>query len=106
MLRRPRFIAACTGAAVGLASFFIALEMSATQAAPGINAGPSMNRTLKGDRLPLISAKSRNAVNGPAEPKAPSRAPASQPRLLEGCEGLVSAIGQPPLSRVPGRCVS
>jgi hypothetical protein len=104
MLRHPRFIAACTGAAVGLASFLIALEMSASQAAPGINAGPSMNRTLKGDRLPLISAKSRNAVNGPAEPKPPP--PASQPRLLEGCEGLVSAIGQPPLSRVPGRCVS
>ncbi len=104
MLRHPRFIAACTGAAVGLASFLIALEMSASQAAPGINAGPSMNRTLKGDRLPLISAKSRNAVNGPAEPKA--LPPTSQPRLLEGCEGLVSAIGQPPLSRVPGRCVS
>jgi hypothetical protein len=106
MLRHSRFLVACAGAVFGLASFVIALEISATQAAPGMYAGPSMNRMLKGDRLPLVSAKSRNAVNGPAEPKIPSRAPIMQPGLLEGCEGLVSAIGQPPLSRVPGRCVS
>jgi hypothetical protein len=108
MLRHSRFIAACTGAAFGLASFVIALEMSATMAAPGMNAGPSFNRTLKGDRLPLdhLSAKSRNAINGPLEPKAAPRAPAAQPVLLEGCEPLVSPIGQPPLSRVPGRCLS
>jgi hypothetical protein len=106
MLRHSRFIAACTGAAFGLASFVIALEMSATMAAPGMNAGPSFNRTLKGDRLPLVSAKSRNAVNGPLEPKAAPRTPAAQPVLLEGCEPLVSPIGQPPLSRVPGRCLS
>jgi hypothetical protein len=106
MLRHPRFVATCTGAVIGLASFVIALEMSATQAATGLNAGPSINRTLKGDRLPLVAAKSRNAVNGPTEPKATPPAPIRQPILLEGCEGLVSAIGQPPLSRVAGRCVS
>ena len=105
MLRHSRFIGVCAGAVVGLASFVIALEISATQAAPGMY-GPSMNRVLKGDRLPLLSAKSRNAVNGPAEPKIPPRVPVMQPGLLEGCEGLVSTIGQPPLSRVPGRCVS
>jgi hypothetical protein len=106
MLRHSRFLAAFAGAAFGLASFVVALEISATQAAPGMTAGPSFNRVLKGDRLPLASAKSRNAVNGPAEPKSAPRAPVIQPGLLEGCEGLVSAIGQPPLSRVPGRCLS
>ena len=32
---------------------------------------PMVNRTLKSDRMPLVSTKSRNAVNGPAEMKAP-----------------------------------
>ena len=62
---------------------------------------PVINRAHKGDRLPLIPAKSRNAVNGPVE-----KAPAPKPRLLDGCEPVVSAIGQSPLAQIPGRCVS
>ena len=55
--------------------------------------------------MPLASTKSRNAVNGPAETIVPP-APAPKPRLLDGCEPVVSAIGHSPLSQVPGRCVS
>ncbi|MGA7485422.1 MAG: hypothetical protein WBW74_00570 [Xanthobacteraceae bacterium] len=64
-----------------------------------------VNRTLKGDRIPVIPANSRNAVNGPIEMKAPL-APTPKPRLLDGCEPMVSAIGQSPLAQIPGRCVS
>ena len=55
--------------------------------------------------MPLVSTKSRNAVNGPAEMKAPP-APAPKPKLLDGCEPVVSAIGRSPLAQIAGRCVS
>jgi hypothetical protein len=42
-------------------------------------------------------------VNGPFELKAP---PASRPELLDGCEPVVSSIGQSPLAQIAGRCVS
>ena len=53
--------------------------------------------------MPLIPATSRNAVNGPFEMKAP---PAPKPELLDGCEPVVSSIGQSPLAQIAGRCVS
>jgi len=101
-MRRHSLIVSGFGAAFAVASFFIGLEVSATTAAPSLQRSePVVNRTLKGDRLPTIPAKSRNAVNGPVEMKAP---PA--PRLLDGCEPMVSAIGQSPLAQIAGRCVS
>ena len=102
MRRHFRYFLACSGAALALASFLAGLEVSTTTAAPSVNQGiATVNRTLKSDRLPLTASNTRNAVNGPAEtPRAP------EPRLLEGCEPMVSAIGQPPLARVPGRCLS
>jgi hypothetical protein len=55
--------------------------------------------------MPLVSTKSRNAVNGPTEIKAPP-APAPKPKLLDGCEPVVSAIGHSPLAQIADRCVS
>jgi hypothetical protein len=104
MSRHSRLMIGCCGAAFALASFFIGLEVSATTAAPSADrAGATVNRTLKGDRMPLIPAKSRNAVNGPFELKAP---PAAKPELPEGCEPVVSSIGRSPLAQIPGRCLS
>ena len=104
MRRHSRFLVGCCGVVFAVASFLIGLEVSATTAAPSADRTATMvNRTLKGDRLPLIPGKSRNAVNGPFELKAP---PVAKPRLLEGCEPVVSAIGQSPLAQIPGRCVS
>ena len=101
-MRRHSLIVGGCGAAFAIASFFIGLEVSATTAAPSFERSqPVVNRTLKGDRLPMTPAKSRNAVNGPFEIKAP---PA--PKLLDGCEPMVSAIGQSPLAQIAGRCVS
>jgi hypothetical protein len=105
MLRHSRNLVACGGALMGLASFLIGLEVSAKTAAPWVDvAAPGINRLLKGDRLPA-AATSRNAGNGPAEIKSPRVTPPT-PELPIGCEPVVSAIGQPPLARIPGRCVS
>jgi|ERR1700736_6259028 hypothetical protein len=107
MLRHSRYLVACASAAFGLASFLIGLEVSATTAATTVDPSPAgINRTLKGDRLPLVPGKSRNAVNGPVEIKAPRAAPTPGPELLVGCEPVVSTIGQPALARVAGRCLS
>jgi hypothetical protein len=104
MLRRSKYLVPCCGAAFALASFLIGLEVSATTAASlGEQGAVVINRGLKGDRLPLVPSVSRNAGSGPAEVQAP---PAPLPELLVGCEPIVSSIGQPPLARVAGRCVS
>jgi len=107
MRRFSRYFVGCGGAVIALATFLVGLEVSAiSTASPSLSRGaPMVNRTLKSDRLPLVSSKSRNAVNGPSGTQAPA-APAPKPRLLDGCEPMVSAIGQSPLAQIPGRCVS
>ena len=103
MRRSSGYLVGCGGAVLAIATFLVGLEVSSTTAAPSIaRTAPMVNRTLKSDRMPLASTKSRNAVNGPAE----TTAPAPKPRLLDGCEPVVSAIGHSPLAQVPGRCVS
>ena len=105
MRRHSQYFVGCAGAAFALAAFVMALEISAITAAPSAEqVGISFNRTLKGDRLPLVPETSRKAVNGPTEIKAPPAA--SQSELLIGCEPMISAIGRSPLARVAGRCVS
>ena len=92
------------GAALAVSSFLVSLEVSSTTAASSVGQPAlTVNRTLKSDRMPLLPVKSRNAVNGPLEIKSP---PTAKPVLLEGCEPIVSTIGQPPLAKVAGRCVS
>src|SRR5262249_11525167 len=104
MRRHFRFLVGCCGVVFAVASFLIGLEVSATTAAPSAERRAAMvNRAPKGGRLPLIRGKSRNAVNGPFGLKAPV---AAKPKLLDGCEPVVSAIGQSPLAQIPGRCVS
>jgi hypothetical protein len=110
MRRNSQYVISGLGALAALGFFVVGLEMSAATASSGLHRTAtqtqSVERASKGDRLPLISekARSRNAVNGPVEMQAP-RAPVRQ-ELLDGCESIVSAIAQSPLSQVPGRCVS
>jgi hypothetical protein len=104
MRRHSRYFLGCAGAAFAAASFLIGLEMTATTAALSADRNvPAVNRTLKSDRLPLVAPKSRNAVNGPLEQVTP---PAPKPKLPDGCEPVVSSIGQSPLAQIAGRCVS
>jgi hypothetical protein len=106
MRRYSGYLVGGGGAVFAIAIFLVGLEVSSTTAAPSIaRSAPMVNRTLKSDRMPLVSTKSRNAVNGPAE-MTPAPAPAPKPKLLDGCEPVVSAIGHSPLAQIPGRCVS
>ena len=106
MRNHSQYLAGFGGAAFAVACFLIGLEVSATTAAPSASqTSLTINRTLKSDRMQVTPANSRNAVNGPIEIKAPA-APAPKPRLLDGCEPMVSAIGQSPLAQIAGRCVS
>ena len=107
MRSHSQYLAGFGGAAFAVACFLIGLEVSATTAAP--SAGQTtltINRALKSDRMPVVPVKSHNAVNGPAETNAPTGTPVPKPRLLDGCEPMVSAIGQSPLAQIAGRCVS
>jgi hypothetical protein len=54
----------------------------------------------------LVPDTTRTAVNGPVETNAPTATPGPKPLLLDGCEPMVSAIGQSPLAQIAGRCVS
>src|SRR6266540_7510040 len=107
MRRNSQYVISGLGVVVALGFFVIGLEVSASTVGSGADRAPHLvNRTLKGDRLPLIPEKARkNAVNGPIEILAP-RAPAANQELPDGCEPIVSSIAQSPLSQVPGRCVS
>ena len=106
MVRHSGLLVGCAGAVFAVASFLIGLEVSstATTAAPSVEQ-TTVNRALKSDRMQIVPSKSRNAVNGPFEIKAP-QAPAALPELLDGCEPVISSIGQTPLAKIAGRCVS
>jgi hypothetical protein len=104
-MTRSGFSIALSGFAVACC-FLIGLQVSATTAAPSAGqTSLTINRTLKSDRKPLV-ATTRNAVNGPVETNAPTGTPGPKPLLLDGCEPMVSAIGQSPLAQIAGRCVS
>ena len=116
MQRRSRYLIGGCGALFALAiAYVVGVEMSATTAATSPNLGAqTVNRSIKGDRLtitpatrmPAIPASKsrRNATNEPHDFETPAATPTLQ--LLDGCEPIVSPIGQSPLSLVPGRCVS
>jgi hypothetical protein len=111
MRNHSQYLAGFGGAAFAVACFLTGLEVSATTAAPSASqTSLTINRTLKSDRMPLVPMNGRNngrnAVNSPVETNAPAVVPASKPRLLDGCEPMVSAIGQSPLAQIAGRCVS
>jgi hypothetical protein len=59
----------------------------------------TVNRSLKGDRLP----SSAPATDGQAIER---QAPRAIPRLPDGCEAAVSAMSRSSLAHTPGRCIS
>jgi hypothetical protein len=65
----------------------------------------TVNRALKGDRLPLRTASLSRVENQPVEWRAP-RPPFPDSKLPDGCEAVVSSIANPELAHIAGRCVS
>ncbi len=115
MQRRAQFLVAGCGAVFALAVGYFVLGVDVPTTTAAIGPDPvtqTVNRSAKADRLPMKpafrlpaipAAKSRrNAGNEEIEPNAPF----ARPELLDGCEPLVSPIGQSPLAQVAGRCLS
>jgi hypothetical protein len=101
-----QFLVGGLGVALVLLSAMIGLELSVTTArSGGESSWETVNRTQKGDRLPLVPAFHRNAVNQLLEIKVP-RAPNTDSELADGCESLVSSLAHSPWANVAGRCVS
>ena len=106
MRGRAWFSVGGVGVALVIFSAMIGLELSAATArSSGETSGETVNHTQKGDRLPLVPAFHRNAVNELLEIKVP-RAPNPDSELADGCEPLVSSLAHSPWANVAGRCVS
>jgi hypothetical protein len=68
------------------------------------NPAPSVNRVLKGDRLPLIGrALQTRELESPTLPASPVP-PAAGGKLPVGCEAAFSPISAPQLANVFRRC--
>ena len=96
-------VAACSGIFT-LMSIFVGVKVSAATAWSG--AAPAaaaaleiVDRTGKGDRLPLAPAFHPDAVNRPLEIDV-------MPTLIYGCEPLVSSLTRSPFAQMAGRCLS
>jgi hypothetical protein len=113
MQRRAQLLVGGCGAVFALAVGYFVLGVDVPKTTAAIGPEPqTVNRSAKSDRLPITPAfrlpaipaskSRRNAGNEEIEPTAPFQ----RPVLLDGCEPLVSPIGQSPLSLVAGRCLS
>jgi hypothetical protein len=103
-----QFVAGGFTGAAALIAIIMALGMSdltaRTRLDPAGQVGQIVNRSVKGDRLPLIPAFYRDAGRRPVELKARTSTP--EAKLPDGCEALVSSIANSELARVAGRCIS
>jgi hypothetical protein len=60
---------------------------------------PTVDRTFKGDRLPLTAPAGSPLIGAPASPQQQSRE-----KILVGCDGAFSPITSPRLANVFRRC--
>jgi hypothetical protein len=65
----------------------------------------TVNRALKGDRLPLVPTIHWHVENQPLELRDP-RTSTPNAKLPDGCEAVVSSIANSELAHIAGRCVS
>ena len=94
------YVVGACGLILAMVSIFVRLEISVATAWSGTApAVEIVDRTGKGDRLPLAPAFHRNAVNQPLEIDV-------LPTLIYGCEPLASSLTKSPLAQIAGRCLS
>ena len=85
MHRLFRHALAASSIAVGLASFLVALELSAAATPAGFQVAPQqVERALKGDRLPSESGGGQRRQSPELCPMAASRPPSRQKAHLHG----------------------
>jgi len=103
-------------AVLSLALFLVSLN-AFLSAAPIAGAGlgsttpaVSVNRSLKGDRLPLFNSGVSNSTGPklgvwPNELRAPDRSQ-SREQMPVGCDPAFSPVSSPSLAKVYGRCMA
>ena len=96
MRRQRGYLYGGLGVAVAMLSMVAALEAQVATARPGVERG-SVNRTLKGDRLPLIPG-----ATGAIPIELPR---ALEPKLPDGCDDANAPRG-PFSAEVAGRCIA
>jgi hypothetical protein len=101
-MQNHSFIVAGLGLALTMAALVVGLKIAAPPAWSASDmALQSIDRTLKGDRSPLLPARTavRTVISAPDDAVV-------VPELLDGCEPVISSIGDSPLARVAGSCQS
>jgi hypothetical protein len=88
------------GLALPMLALVAGLQVPTVAASPQ-NPTADVNRSLKGDRLPLVlpTAGKPAGLQG-------WQAPRPNPKLPDGCEAPVSAMSRSSLAQTPGRCIS
>jgi hypothetical protein len=90
-----------------VAIFSILLSIKVSAATIWSDVAPSketINRTRKGDRLPLALAADPSPADRPIELSVPRLA--AQHSLPDGCEALASPLARSAVVHIAGRCVS
>ncbi len=95
MRRRNGYLVSGAGMAVTMLFFIVGLEAEVATARSGVDPG-TVNRELKGDRLPLVP---RPSGARPA-PRLP------EPKLPAGCVSAAGATKNTFATEIPGRCVA
>jgi len=99
MRRQRRYLVGGLGAAAAMLIVLLGLEAQVgaqvEAARRGVDPG-TVNRALKGDRLPLIP----RASDAKPAPRAP------EPKLPDGCVGGFTSTKNVLSTEVPGRCVA
>jgi hypothetical protein len=103
--RTARHSIACCSVLLALASTAITTKGSVATASSEPVPVQIVDRTHKGDRLPLIDARDGKAFELPLQVNAP-RTLASSRGLPDGCESLVSSLARSPVAEIAGRCLS
>jgi len=93
-------------ASLAALAFISGLVMFGSTARSMVDPSPqTVNRALKGDRLPLRPASRSDVANQPVELRVP-RTSTPDSRMPDGCEAVVSCIVNSELAHIAGRCVS
>jgi len=95
---RPIFVVRAAAVAALLAVSFISFPSFPGAGLFTVNS-PTVDRTFKGDRLPLTAPTGSPNSGAPASPRRQSRE-----KVLPGCDGAFSPIATPLLANVLRRC--
>jgi hypothetical protein len=95
MRRRQGYMLGSLGAAFAMLTFVAGLEAHVAMTPSGVERG-AINRTIKGDRLPVI----------PGASGANPAALVPEPKLPDGCFANAGSAKNAFSAEVPGRCVA